>query len=75
MCESFRGYLEGWLPGGPQVCAGTDAGLCSSKSLFPNELEEEQSLFLCPTIYNFNDFSSLVKMTPFCMFPIFTLSS
>lgn len=79
MRESLAG-AGGWvmrgLPGGPDVDPGTDAGLESSKKFkCPSQSEQAWSFSLCLNLRNVCDFSCSVKITPFYVFPIFTLSS
>lgn len=72
---ALQGIVRG-LPGSPDVYPGIDTELETWTMLtFPGYLEQEWTLFSFPNPHNVNSFSSWVKITPFYVFPVCTLSS
>lgn len=72
---ALQGMIRG-LPGSPDVHPGMDTRLENwTMFTFAGYLEQEWNLFSFPNPHNVNSFSSWVKITPFYVFLVCTLSS
>lgn len=73
VCESSGGNQR--VTWRSDVHPGTHAGLESSKSLSSWAHLNKNRVFSCLSLHNVNNLGSLVEVTPFNLYPIFTLSS